>query len=449
MPFSRHVWFGLVLVAGLSVGCQSTSDPGTDRQAFADTLRQSLHEDLMAPWYPRAIDSVGGYRSHFAHDWTPLDPQRKFVVTQARHLWTAARMHAAAPRDDSLFLRAARHGAQFLQTEMWDDEQGGFYSLASRTGAVLNEGGSFTATKTAYGNAFAIYGLATHSAATGNTSARRLAQRAFRWLDEHAHDDRHGGYFQNLRRDGTPYVNGYDAETPPKDQNSTIHLLEALTALYKVAPGTPGLRDRLRELLVITRDTMTTDQGTLRLFYERDWTPISYRDSSMAVRRAHYDLDHISFGHDVETAFLIMETAEALGREVDTTLAVGKRMVDHALTHGWDPDEGGLHGGGFRVGPDSVHVARTTKSWWAQAEALHTFVLMAQHFPDAPHDYGAKARATWRYVNRYLIDDTHGGWYVSGLDETPGARTEPKGTIWKATYHNGRALLQSIEMLEN
>jgi mannobiose 2-epimerase len=417
--------------------------------AFADTLRRSLDEDLLAHWYPRALDSVhGGYLSDFAHDWTPAGPQDKFIVTQARHVWTTARLHQVRPRPDSLYLRAARHGVGFLRDAMWDETHGGFHSLVSRSGAVQQGDGPYTATKTAYGQAFAIYGLAQYAAATGDPAARRFAQRAFRWLDAHAHDEVHGGYFRNLQPDGTPYRTGVDAETPPKGQNSTIHLLEAFTTLYQVAPDTPALRDRLLELLTLTRDTMTTERGTLRLFFARDWTPISYRDSAMAVREAHYALDHVSFGHDVETAFLMLEAAEALGRDPAPTLSVGARMVDHALRHGWDRTTGGLYDGGLVVGPDSVRVVRRTKAWWAQAEALHTFALWAERRPDAAPDYAAKARATWRYIDRFLIDPEHGGWYRSGLDTAPDARTAPKGSIWKGTYHTARALLRTAALLE-
>ncbi len=441
------VFVAAVLVALLIVlpGRAQISTP----DAFADTLRRSLEKDLLAHWYPRAVDSVhGGYLSDFAHDWTPAGPQDKFIVTQARHVWTTARLHEAQPRPDSLYRRAARHGVTFLREAMWDDTHGGFHSLVSRTGAVQAGDGPYTAAKTAYGQAFAIYGLAEYAAATGDPEARRFAQRAFRWLDDHAHDDEHGGYFRHLRPDGTPYRTGYDARTPPKNQNSTIHLLEAVTRLYQVAPDTPGLRDRLAELLVLTRDTMTTDRGTLRLFFRRDWSPISYRDSAEATREAHYDLDHVSFGHDVETAFLMLEAVEALGRNSARTLTVSTRMVDHALRHGWDRTTGGLYDGGFVVGPDSVRIVRRTKAWWAQAEALHTFALMEERRPDAAQDYGAKARATWRYIDRFLIDPDHGGWYRSGLDTAPEARTAPKGSIWKGTYHTARALLRTIALLE-
>jgi mannobiose 2-epimerase len=448
---ANRVSLSIFLLAALLIGCSSSSEqePQLNRHAFADTLRQSLQQDLLDPWYPRAIDSThGGYLSHFSHDWTPLAPQNKFIVTQSRHVWTLSQAHGAMPRKDSLYLQAARHGVDFLQNTMWDEQQGGFYSLVNREGDVQVGSNSFTGLKTAYGHAFVIYGLASHYEATGDSNALHLAQRTFRWLDENAHDDEYGGYFQSIRSDGTPYTDWYDDATPPKDQNSTIHLLEAFTALYQVAPDTPRLRDRLQELLVVTRDTMTTDRGSLQLFFERDWTPVSYRDSSMSVREKNYPLDHVSFGHDVETAFLMLEAAEALGQDPAPTLHVGKRMVDHALKYGWDGEDGGFHDGGFVIKPDSVYIARASKSWWAQAEALHTFLLMENRFPDAPQDYRAKARRTWRYIDKYLIDSEYGGWYVSGVDESPDAHTESKGTIWKGTYHNARALLKGAELLE-
>lgn len=460
-PRWSYAWvFGyivLVVAAGLLV-----SAPGPAREdgyggtrledsstTFADTLRRSLKDDVLVHWYPRVVDSThGGYLSDFAADWTPGSPHNKFIVTQARHVWTTSRMHEEAPRDDSMYVRIARHGVDFLRSKQWDHERGGFHSLLTREGAVDAGSDSYTGIKTAYGHAFAIYGLARFHAATGEASALRLAQRTFRWLDDHAHDDTFGGYFRSLRPDGRPHVDGYE-DTPPKGQNSTIHLLEAFTELYAVAPDTPRLRERLRELLRITRDTMVSDRGSLRLFYQRDWTPISYRDSSLSVRKEHVERDHLSFGHDVETAFLMLEAAEALGLDPVPTLETGKMMVDHAIEYGWDADRGGLYDAGLVIGPDSVLIAQPSKAWWAQAEALHTFLLMAHHFPEDPRQYGTKGRATWRYIDRYLIDEEHGGWYVHGLDTSPEARTAPKGSIWKGTYHNARALLEGAALLEH
>ena len=62
----------------------------------------------------------------------------------------------------------------------------------------------------------------------------------------------------------------------------------------------------------------------------------------------HRNLDHVSFGHDVETAYLMQEASHALGIQNDTTtLNIGKRMVDHALHNGWDDSLGGFYDEGY------------------------------------------------------------------------------------------------------
>jgi mannobiose 2-epimerase len=54
----------------------------------------------------------------------------------------------------------------------------------------------------------------------------------------------------------------------------------------------------------------------------------------------------------------------------------------------------------------------------------------------------------WSYIDRYLIDHEHGGWYEAGLDTDPDARTARKTQIWKAAYHELRALMNVIQRLE-
>src|SRR5690606_3623715 len=181
---------------------------------------------------------------------------------------------------------------------MWDKTYGGFYQTVDRSGKVLPDE---NAQKTAYGNAFAIYGLAAYVMASGDTAALSLAQKAFMWLEEHSHDPVHKGYYQHLHRNGTPVVRDetvpVDSDLGYKDQNSSIHLLEAFTELYQVWPDSL-VGERLREMLYLIRDTITTDKGYLTLFFQPDWTPVSFRDSTYEFIIQHKKLDHVSFGHD-------------------------------------------------------------------------------------------------------------------------------------------------------
>ncbi len=73
-----------------------------------------------------------------------------------------------------------------------------------------------------------------------------------------------------MKRDGEPIRRTTNtpvtAETGYKDQNSSIHLLEALTALYEVWKD-PLVRERLQEMLFLIRDTIITRRGNLGLFF--------------------------------------------------------------------------------------------------------------------------------------------------------------------------------------
>jgi mannobiose 2-epimerase len=195
---------------------------------------------------------------------------------------------------------------------------------------------------------------------------------------------------------------------------------------------------------------ITTKKGYLTLFFKPDWTPVSFRDSSEASVLKHKSLDHVSFGHDVETAYLMLEASHALGLKNDTeTMTVGKRMVDHALTNGWDTTVGGFYDEGYYFkGRDTISIILDSKNWWAQAEGMNTLLLMADHFPDDQMHYYDKFRRQWKYIQTYLIDHVNGDWYEGGLDKEPHKKTALKGHIWKGTYHHFRALSTCVKGLK-
>ena len=417
----------------------------SDRTTICNEMEQVLATEFKS-WYPLCIDTVyGGFYSDINSRWELDGTQEKMIVTQARHVWSTSNA-AMFFQKNNAFRTIAAHGVMFLKEKMWDHEYGGFYNLVNRRGEPVMEEGNIV--KRAYGNAFAIYGLAAYSAASGDTAALQLAKTAFNWLEKHSYDSLYGGYLQFMSRDGTPFTTGYGG-TPPKDQNSTIHLLECFTELYKVWPDAL-LKDRLSSLLRIVRDTITTGKGYMVLFFQRDWTPVSYREASPGVREKNYDFDHVSFGHDVEVAYLMLEASEALGIDNDTTtLRVAKTMVDHALNNGWDADRGGIYDGGYYArGETRPTIVRNTKEWWSQAEALNSFLMMSELFPSDAITYYPKFCLQWEYCKKYVIDNEHGGWYWGGIDSAPNNKYSPKGSIWKGNYHTSRALINCIRRLK-
>jgi mannobiose 2-epimerase len=414
------------------------------RHALADEIEASLRHELLAAWYPRVVDTVfGGYRTQWDADWEASDNDTRMIVTQARHTWTTAKA-AQFFREDTSYLAMSAHGFHFLRDRMWDAEYGGFFWRVGTDGTPLVEGPGSPA-KQAYGQAFGIYALAAYHAASRNEEALRLAQRAFHWLDANAHDSAFGGYFQNLGRDGTPLAPGA-VGLPPKDQNSSIHLLEAFTELYPLWPDSL-LGARLGELLEIIRDTITGDNAYLTLFSHADWRPYLPLDSTGIPVRGG-PMDHVSFGHDVETAFLMLEAAAVLGIDPSATIERGKAMVDHALRWGWDDRLGGFYDAGeYDESRTEVTITQDGKNWWTQAEGLNSLLLLGDRCPGDSLAYHEKFLRQWAYIEAHLIDHERGGWYVAGTDTDPGAAERDKGSIWKGAYHDGRALMNVIRRL--
>ncbi len=423
-----------------------------DDQKITEEMEKSLKYGLLDAWYPASLDTLyGGFLSDFTYDWHPAGPQNKMLVAQARHLWTASQ--AAMFYNDDRYRQIARHAFLFLRDKMLDKTCGGFYMLLNREGQLA--GGNFGDSKLTYGNAFAIYALAAYYRMSADTSALDLACETFMWLDKYGHDTEYKGYFSILQRDGSCIepgdrnANNVDwVKTDWKDQNTSIHLLEAFTELYKVWNDSL-LRERLLEMLVLIRDTITNDRGSLTLFLERDWTPVSFRDSSYAVRNSNYYFDHVSFGHDVETAYLMTEASGVLEIDPDTiTQAIAKKMVDHALGNGWDNERGGFYDAGYYFNDSGpVTIINNAKIWWTQAEGLNTLLLMSMIFPEEDKYYNAFTKQ-WDYINKYLIDHKHGGWYEEGLDNSPEKLKARIGYDWMINYHDARALMNCIKMLK-
>ncbi len=333
-------------------------------------------KNMMPVWYPRVIDTeFGGYLSDFNYKWEQSGRQQKMIVTQARHVWTCSKMYAYTR--DTKYLEYARHGFQFLKDVMWDKNNGGFYTLVTREGKPISGGSGEKMQKNAYGNAFAIYGLSAYYKASGNTEALELAKQTFNWLEKGSHDAVYGGYFQFLNEDGSPLKKGFHG-TPPKDQNSSIHILEALAELYQVWPD-ELVGKRLNEMLTLIRDVIVQDRGNLQLYITEDLKPVSLRDSSKEYYRKNFDLDHISYGHDVETAYLLMEASEVLKIKDDRkTMEITKKMVDNALDNGWDKKSAGVYDAGyFYKNEDTVTIIQKSKNWWAQAETMNTLLIMS------------------------------------------------------------------------
>jgi len=401
---------------------------------LAEVLDTHLRRDVLAHWFPRCMDEAGGFHQCFARDWTPKPEPYRFLVYQARQTWTAARVMQYDPALAPEYRRYVAHGLAYLRGVMADPEDGGLYFRVGTDGKVSEK---FGTQKHAYGLSFVIYAGATAYEATGDEGALALASETFAWFDAHAHDDANGGYFEALSRAGHPLRttlegDGRDAIGTPlgyKSMNAHIHLLEAVTALYRAWPE-PAVRARLEELLALVRDRIQVPPGALNYYFTPDWRPVPMHDS---------------FGHDIETAYLMVEASAALGRPDDPgTWQVARAIVDHALDWGWDKQ----HGGFYYSGQAFAQAFERFKSWWTQAEGLNVLLLMHERYGGQTDRYWRAFRKQLRFIWDHQVDHAHGGWYARVSEDGTSLVSGPdKANPWKAAYHNVRALVETVERL--
>lgn len=417
-------------------------------------LEEILNDHDLNLWYPKVIDKTnGGFYSNYAYDWTKQENQNKFIVTQARHVWTLSKAYEFYP-ERTEYKEYAKHGYEFLRDFMWDNKFGGFYQLVDSTGNVPDE--SYALEKRAYGNSFAIYALAAYYKISKDQEVLNHAIQAFQWLDEKAFDQEFGGYFQYLYEDGSiiprsVLEDGYNASDKAhvglKDYNSSIHILEAFTELYHVWPD-DTLKDRLTNMYHVVSEIMYDPRGFLKLHFYPDWTLVEDDELIAIAGERSFYTNHVTFGHDVETAFLLLEAAEALEIAENEIMPKAKLFVDHALEKGWDNEIGGFYEQGKYIDGE-MKILDEGKNWWAQSEGLNSLLLMHSHFPQDPNNYYEKFELQLSYIDKNLLDHQYLGWYTGGIDYHPEFKKAQKAQIWKGNYHTARSLMHCISMLEN
>jgi len=398
-------------------------------------MEATLQRDVLGVWFPRSVDKKnGGFLSDFTRDWKPGQPNEKFSVFQGRMVWVAAQVMKRRPDLKTQFKPIVEHGFTYLNDVLWDQTDGGFFWGLDENNRVSQR---YTDGKHLYGMSFGLYGATAAYEATEDKRALQLAQKAFQWMDQHAHDNQHGGYFEWLNRKGAVVQRqgNQSSEVPVagfpvgfKSMNTHIHLLESFTQLYEVWPN-DVLRRRLEELLALVRDKICVEPGVMNLYFTPDWRPIP---------------DHDSYGHDVETAYLILEAETALSRgPTQKTEAMARALVDHALAYGWDKH----HGGFYRDGTTFGVAEDKRKEWWVQFEGLNALLLMHEKYGRDDVKYFAAFKQQWSFIKEHQVDKEFGGVFDTVAED--GSVTDyTKSRIWKECYHETRSLLNSIERLK-
>lgn len=410
----------LFLACGLFL-CGTESAKAQTQQEI-DRLQIETENDLKLNilhfWSDRAVDPDGGFYGTILDDGSPLLPSAarskrqtdKGSILNARILWTFASAYRIYGLESYRYM--ADRAAHYYIDHFIDPKYGGVFWTVDADGALSD------ATKQTYAAAFGIYGLSEYFRATGDRESLNTAIDIYETLEQHVHDKQRQGYREVYNRDysqmGGEGVDGDRGAT--KTMNTHIHVMEAFTNLYRVWPN-EQLKSNIVELIDILGTRLYSPETRhLILFCKDDWSPLDRIDS---------------YGHDIETAWLLCEAAEVIGDAslIQKTQQQALAMTDTALEEGLAPS------GAMLYERDAKGLSAKL-SWWPQCETIVGCINAWQISGDVK--YFNAAVKTWDYIKNHFVDLEHGGWYKILTDAGEPNPKEPKASLWNCPYHNSR-----------
>ncbi len=390
-------------------------------QQLSTTIKTQLietYKDTLQFWQDHTIDhELGGFYGEVDRLGRPVQLTPKGVVLNARILWTFSSAYNFLK--DEAYLLLAHRAYQYLIEYFWDKEHGGLFWSVNHKGELLD------GRKQIYAQGFGIYGLSEYYKATQNQKSLDYAIELYHLIEKHSFDPLHGGYLEALSRDWEPMedmrLSAKDANEP-KSMNTHLHIIEPYTNLYRVWPNAE-LAQKMEALIRVFLDKII-DHSTahFHLFFESDWTVKS---------------NMVSYGHDIEGAWLLHEAAEVLGNQLllAEVQAMSLRMAEVTLREGWAADGSLL----YEKDLTSNHLDED-RHWWVQAEGMVGF-MDAWQISGNPL-YLEKVYALWAYIRQNLIDSENGEWFLRIDAKGKPVLSDPKAGFWKCPYHNTRALME-------
>ena len=386
---------------------------------FVTEIKEHLVNDLIPFWQGLKDEENGGFYGYLSYD-LKLDKKAvKGCILNSRILWFFSNAYMVL--GDPSLLESATHAYQFLKEHCVDDEFGGvFWSLTY-------DGKPEDTTKHTYNQAFSIYALASYYDASKNSEALEIAWKLYDLVESKCKDEY--GYLEAFTRSFEPEENDKLSENgviAEKTMNTLLHVFEAYTELYRVTKE-EKVAKQIRFMMDIIKDKVFNKEiGRQEVFFDRTWNTL---------------IDLYSYGHDIETAWLVDRGLEVLDDEAYTNMLspitkiiteniYNRAYIDHSL-----------------VNESENGVVDTTRVWWVQAEAVVGFLNGYQKqgdkkFLDVSVDI-------WNYIKKYFIDKRNGSEWFWSVKEDHTPNEKPIVEPWKCPYHNGRMCFEVLRRMKD
>lgn len=384
-------------------------------------LEQELVNHLLPFWLNKTKDETnGGFIGQINYLNETNSNAPKAAILNFRILWTFSAAYNFKQNPE--YLNSAQQSFQYIKEHFIDHEFGGTFWLLDKNGKSIND------RKQAYALSFAMYGFSEYYKASGDETAKDLAIQLFHDIENHFYDAENQGYIEALARNWEALedmrLSGKDMNAP-FTMNTHLHILEAYTNLYRIWPNS-DLAKALKNLLFIHRDQiMDAETFHLKLFFNRKWESQN---------------DVISYGHDIEAAWLMLEAAKAIDENtiIEEFENILIKISEVTLKKGIHKDGSLLYEGN----PEGV--IDSDRHWWPQFEAMVGFMNAFEISRD--EKYLEVVERLWKFTKSHLEHESGEWWWRVNEEYLPNVSDDLVGP-WKGPYHNSRGMMEVIRIL--
>jgi mannobiose 2-epimerase len=393
-------------------------------QDSSNILRNELSEELdniLDYWKTFSQDNeYGGFVGRRDHFNTLVPEANKGIILNTRLLWTFSA--TGNFRQDKSTIEIATRAYDYLKEFFQDRKNGGVFWELDYLGNPVNT------RKQIYAQAFAVYALSEYYKLTQKEEAKSWAVSLFELIEKHGRDRENNGYLEAFQQDWSPIEDmrlSEKEDNSAKTMNTHLHILEAYTTLYQIT-NEEKVREALQNLSILFLEKFYAEEiQHFHLFFDVKWN----RTNNI-----------VSYGHDIEAAWLIIEAIKTLNDpdllEKANTVAVA--VAETFLEEGYVKGSGVLNEKNLESGK-----LDTDRHWWPQVEAMvgldFAFRLTKENkFQEAIFDI-------WEYTKLQIIDRENGEWHFRVNERNKPYTNEDKLGMWKAPYHNSRACMMLLK----
>ncbi|MCF2875028.1 MULTISPECIES: AGE family epimerase/isomerase [unclassified Tenacibaculum] len=367
-------------------------------------IRKEL-QNVLDYWKTNTIDNLeGGFFGRVDSKGNVVPKAPKGIILNARTLWSfSAVCNQEVIEDNEAF---ANRAYQYLKYFFKDKETSAVYWELYYNGKPIDK------TKNTIAQAYTILGLSEYYKLSKKEEVKTWAVNLFEFVEKELKSS-DGSYLNEEFKEGV--------QDKVKKLGTYLHLLEGYSALYKVYDN-DELGKRITYLLETIVNKFWKNDKYLVLEFDEQWVNISKT---------------ISFGHNAEVPWMLLDIARSLGYKKYEEIIVEK--MKHSIANFLN--EAVTFDGAVLTGKNIASKELDVElNWWVQTEAMLAFDTLYKE--TKKEEYLISLNKVWYFVKDNFIDNDNGEWHskITGNWE----RSEHKVAMWKTPYHIVRMCLNVV-----